>query len=69
VCALDRLHVEVDGAGGFVFADCGIAGVCERAGLTVAETGDVVFVTAEVFLFCGPAQVRFEIDRGIEERT
>jgi hypothetical protein len=69
VRAFDRLHVEVDSACGGVFADRGIAGVCEGARLSVAETGDVVFVPAEVLLFCGPGTVRFEIVGGIAERT
>ena len=51
VLPLDGFHVEVDGAGFGVAADGGIAGVGERAGLAVAEAGDVVFVPAEVLLF------------------
>lgn len=51
VLALDGFHVEVDGAGFRVAADGGIAGVGEGAGLAVAESGDVVFVAAEVLLF------------------
>ena len=69
MCTLDRLHVEVDGAGGFVFADCGIAGVCQGAGLSIAETGDVIFVAAEVFLFRSSAEVRFGIVGGIGQHT
>ena len=67
--AFDRLHVEVNGACGGVFADRGIAGVCEGAGLSIAETGNVVFVPAEVLLFCGSRKIRFEIVGGIEEHT
>lgn len=52
--ALDGLHVEVDGAVGGG-ADGGVTGVGEGAGLPVAETGDIVFVAAEVLLFCGSA--------------
>jgi hypothetical protein len=44
-----------------VGADGGIAGVCEGAGLSVAETSDVVFIAAEVLLFCCPDIVRFEL--------
>jgi hypothetical protein len=50
-----------------VFADRGIAGVCEGAGLSVAETGNIVFVAAEVLLFCGSAKVRVAIVCGFEE--
>lgn len=39
VGALDRLHVEVESA--VVAADCGIAGVCEWAGLAVAKASDL----------------------------
>ena len=49
--SLDGFHVEVDGTGFGIAADGGIAGVGERAGLAVAEAGDVVFVAAEVLLF------------------
>ena len=69
MCTLNRLHVEVDGAGGLMFADRGIAGVCEGARLSIAETGNVVFVPAEVLLFCGSRKIRFEIVGGIEEHT
>lgn len=50
---LDGLHVEVDGARFGIAADGGIARVGERAGLAVAEAGDVVFIPAEVLLFGG----------------
>ena len=53
MCALDGFHVEVEGAGFGGGADGGIAGVCEGAGLAVAEAGDVVLVAAEVLLFGG----------------
>ena len=49
----DGFHVEVYCAGFGVAADGGIAGVGEGAGLAVAETGDVVFIAAEVLLFGG----------------
>lgn len=52
-----------------MFANCGIAGICERARLSVAQTSDVVFVTAEVFLFRGSEDVRFGVGSWIEERT
>lgn len=69
MCTLNRLHVEVDGAGGLMFADRGIAGVCEGARLSVAEAGDVVFVATEVLLFRSSAEVRFAIVSGIGQRT
>jgi hypothetical protein len=47
VGALDGLEVEVEGAGGGVGADGGVAGVGERAGLARAEACEVVFVAAE----------------------
>ncbi len=53
VLAFDGLHVEVDGAGFGIAADGGVAGVGEGAGLTVTESGDVVFGAAEVLLFWG----------------
>ena len=53
VCALDGLHVEVEGAGGGIGADCGVAGIGEGAGLTVAEASDVVLIAAEVLVFGG----------------
>lgn len=60
MCALDGLHVEVEGAGLGVCADGGIAGVCERAGLSVAEAGDIVFVATEVLLLGSPDCVRLQ---------
>jgi len=53
VRTLDGFHVKVEGAGFGVWADGGIAGVGEGAGLAVAEAGDVVLVAAEVLLFGG----------------
>ena len=53
VGALDDFHVEVEDASRWVGADGGIAGVGERAGLTVAEAGDIVFVAAEGLFFGG----------------
>lgn len=50
---LDGFHVEVEGAGFWVWADGGIAGVGEGAGLAVAKAGDVMFVAAEILLFWG----------------
>jgi hypothetical protein len=41
-----------------VCADGGIARVGQRAGLAVAETGDVIFIAAEVLLFRSPGDVR-----------
>lgn len=66
MCALDGLHVEVEGSGFGVCADGGIAGVCERAGLPIAETGDIVFVATEVLLFRSPSRIRLERLEGCE---
>lgn len=49
--ALDGLHVEVKGARCGIRANGGIARICERAGLAIAEAGDVVFVATEILLF------------------
>lgn len=51
VRAFDGFHVEVEHPGFGRGADGGVAGVGERAGLSVAETCDVVFVSAEIFVF------------------
>jgi hypothetical protein len=59
--ALDRLHVEVSGARSWMCADSGIAGVCEGAGLSVAEAGDIVFVATEVLFLCGSEFVSFAL--------
>lgn len=45
--ALDGFGAEVEAAGGGVGAHGRVAGVCERAGLPVAEAGDVVFTGRE----------------------
>lgn len=50
--SLDGLHVEVEDIGLLgVGANGGISAVCQRAGLSVAETADIVLVPAEVGLF------------------
>lgn len=54
MCALDGLHVEVEGSGVWVGADGRIAGVGEWAGLPVAEAGDVVLIATEVLLLGSP---------------
>lgn len=51
VRAFDGFEVEVEGPGCGGGADGGVAGVGQRAGLAVAEAGDVVFVPAEGLLF------------------
>lgn len=58
--ALDGLHVEVEGTGFGVCTDGGVSGVCERAGLAVAETSDIVFVATEVLLFGSSNCVRLQ---------
>ena len=50
--AFDCFHVEVYRTAFGIAADRGIAGVSKRAGLTIAETSDIVFVAAEVLLLC-----------------
>jgi hypothetical protein len=52
-----------------VCANGGIAAVGKRAGLTVAETGDIVFISAEVLLFGGSVVVRFGVGGEGEECT
>lgn len=39
MCPLDRLHIQIQNA--IVGADSGVAGVCQRAGLAIAETGNL----------------------------
>lgn len=51
--SFDRLDVQVEGLLGWVLADGGIAGVGERAGLAVAEAGDIVFIAAKGLVFLG----------------
>lgn len=53
VRSLDGFHIEVQRARFGVGADSGIAGVSKRAGLTIAEACNVVFIAAEVLLFGG----------------
>jgi hypothetical protein len=43
-----------------VCANGRIAGICEGAGLSVAEAGDIVFIAAEVLLFRGPVYCQIE---------
>lgn len=51
VGSLDGLHVEVEDVRLFgVRADGGISAVRQRAGLSVAETADIVLVPAEIGL-------------------
>lgn len=58
--SLDRLHVEVQGAGIRVCTDRCITTVGQGARLTVAEAGDIVLVAAEGLSFCCPVAVSFE---------
>lgn len=51
MCTLDSLHVKVEDVWlVWVRANGGISAICQRAGLAVAEAGDIVFVAAEVGL-------------------
>lgn len=54
---LDGFHVEVQNTGLRVRTDGGIARVSERAGLAVAESSNIVLVSAEVLLLGGSVQV------------
>lgn len=50
--SLDGLHIEVQDVGFLgVRADGGISAVCQRAGLSIAETANVVLIPAEIRLF------------------
>ena len=49
VGSLCSLHVEV--AYTFLFTDCGVLGVRERTGPTIAQPGEVEFIAAEVLGF------------------
>lgn len=53
MCAFNGFHIEVEDASFGGGADSGIAGVCERTGLAIAETSDIVFVAAECLLLRG----------------
>jgi len=53
VCALDGFHVEIETSSGGVLADGGIARISQRARLPIAETCDIVLVTAEGLIFRG----------------
>ena len=64
MCALDRLHVEVERSRAGVGPDGCIAGVCEGTGLSIAKAGDVVLIATEVLLFCGPGIVSVEVQCG-----
>lgn len=54
MCALNSLHVEVESARASVCSDCSIAGICKGAGLPIAETCNIVFVSAEILVLGGP---------------
>jgi hypothetical protein len=47
MCSLDCLEVEVEGASLRIRADCSVTGVCERTGLTAAESSNIIFVATE----------------------
>jgi hypothetical protein len=47
MCSLDCFEVEVEGASLGIRADSGVARVCKRTGLAIAEARDIVFVAAE----------------------
>ena len=62
MCALDGLHVEVEGSGVWVGADGGITRIGEWAGLPVAEASDVVLIATEVLLLgCPEKNVSFDL--------
>ena len=65
---LDGFHVEVDSTGFGIATDGGIAGVGERAGLTVTEASNIVLVAAEILLFgCPISRIRIS-DRHWHEK-
>lgn len=52
--ALDDFHVKVQCAGVRVGADRSISTIGKRAALTIAESGDIVFIAAKILLLGGP---------------
>ena len=56
MCAFYSFHVKVESTRFWVGANSSIAGVGEGAGLAIAESGDIMFVAAEVLLFGGSAR-------------
>lgn len=57
--SLDGLHVEVESSCVWVRTNSGISRVRKGTTLTIAETGDVVFIATEVLFFCGTVNVSF----------
>lgn len=57
----DGLHVEIKDA--IVIADGSVAGIGQRAGLAIAETSNIVLVSAEVLSFIGLELERAELMR------
>jgi hypothetical protein len=49
--AFNRFDVEIEASSRGIGADGGISGVCERAGLSTAETRDVVLIATENLIF------------------
>jgi hypothetical protein len=68
VCALDGFHVEIETPSGGVLADGGIARVSQRARLPVAETCDIILVTAEGLIFRGSVESKL-VGELYHERT
>jgi hypothetical protein len=64
---LDGLHVEVDGLLFRVLSDGGIARVRQRAGLPVAEAGDIILVAAEILLLVCSATGSFVSKADVRE--
>lgn len=51
--ALDDFHIKIQCACVRIRANCSISTIGERAALTIAESGDIVFIAAKVLLLGG----------------
>lgn len=64
MCSLDRLHVEVESTGIWVRTDGRISTIGQGTTLSVAETGDIVFVAAEILLLRSSSAVSLRNEHG-----
>ena len=53
MCAFGCLYEEAQCAGLGVGSDCGVARVCQWAGLAVTKAREVILIAAEVLVFAG----------------